>query len=158
MPVVVCRDASWSWKCRLTPRGEGSGVMAGAWMALVWAACNLGLFFYLVHGFFCVSFAKSEVFHGYFFDLCCRGWSDEAWGCPAPHRDSFRAVMLKEHCLFFQCTGRFTSTWFWVSGSKNSSAVLHVSYFSVIITMWIKGLVPIKKGAAVFYSQFIISV
>lgn len=62
--------------------------------------------------FFCVSFAKSEVFHGYFFDLCCRGWSDEAWGCPAPHRDSFKAVMLKEHCLFFQCTGRFTSTWF----------------------------------------------
>lgn len=72
--------------------------------------------------FFYVSFAKSEVFRGYFFELCCRWWSDEAWGCPALHRDSSKSLMLKA----FQCTGRFTSTWF---EGVNQTALQHCCVF-----------------------------
>lgn len=155
MPVIVCRAPrwSWGWKCWLTAKWEGSGVIVGAWMVLVWAECNLGVFFYLVHVFFMYLLQSQR--------------------CSVVISSNFAAVGgLMRHGAAQLSTGIAPSHWCWrlfsaQAGSqapglkewiKQLFSTAVCSYFSVVIMMCIKGLVPIKKGVTVFYSQIIISV
>lgn len=137
--------------------------MAEGWDDACMSGMQLGTVFLPNAFFFFVAPAKSGafLFHGCFFDLCCCWWLWAIHMRPGAAQPSTGIALSQsdlEVMFCFSAHKQVHKRLVWMSEPNDSVAVLHVSYLSVVVIMWIKVVVPIEKGSAVFYSQIIFPV
>lgn len=137
--------------------------MAEGWDDACMSGMQLGTVFLPDAFFFFVASAKSGafLFHGCFFDLCCCWWLWAIHMRPGAAQPSTGIALSQsdlEVMFCFSAHKQVHKRLVWMSEPNDSVAVLHVSCLSVVVIMWIKVVVPIEKGSAVFYSQIIFPV